>query len=106
MKAENEKKAAWLREAAISFLAGSEEVLVQIRDQAPLQPFDPRTLDFLAALSGRLREDSQIRSFSDVAAFAFWCRRGNLLQEQAACAPWMEDRACASVLHIRTKSCR
>ena len=43
-----------------------------------LQPFAGSAIDFLSDLSDVLLNDTEARRFSDVAAFAFWCRRPHL----------------------------
>lgn len=45
----------------------------------PDVPFSDEVLDFLSALSGSLLKDSQSRLYPDVCTFAFFCRKGNLL---------------------------
>ncbi len=51
-------------------------------DARPLPPFASQVLDFLSDLSQRLLRDPACRKYPDVAAFAFWCRRASLEQEQ------------------------
>jgi hypothetical protein len=48
----------------------------------PRRPFDPAVMDFLAALSERLFADKDARLQPDVASFAYWCRRSNLMRIQ------------------------
>ena len=45
-----------------------------------LQPFANESIDFLSALSLELYKDPQIREFPDVATFAFYCRKANILR--------------------------
>jgi len=55
----------------------SMDALVQVPCEAP---FSDNAIGFLNALSCRLNSCPDIRNFPDVAAFAFFCRRANLLQ--------------------------
>mgnify|MGYP003584338726 CR=1 FL=1 len=48
----------------------------------PLPPFSDQVLDFLADLSKAMLRDPRCRQYPDAAAFAFWCRRAGLEQEQ------------------------
>jgi hypothetical protein len=47
---------------------------------SPLKPFSPEIIDYLNALSEELRKDPLVRQFPDVATFAFYCRKSNLIQ--------------------------
>ena len=44
----------------------------------PAQPFEEHRMDFLSELGKELRKDRRTAGFTDVAAFGFWCRKGNL----------------------------
>jgi hypothetical protein len=44
------------------------------------EPFSEETVEFLNALSKELNKDSRIRNYPDVATFAFFCRKANVLQ--------------------------
>ena len=48
------------------------------------QPFAEDAVAFLNALSKEITKDSQIRNFPDVATFAFFCRKANILQLKRA----------------------
>lgn len=50
-----------------------EDILCQ-----PLPPYAPEALAYLTALSLRLMASPALRTYPDVAAFAYWCRRSNL----------------------------
>ena len=56
-------------------------------DVCPVQPFEEHTMDFLSDLGKELRKDVRTAAYTDVAAFGFWCRKGNLkrLKEEAVC---------------------
>ena len=45
-----------------------------------LEPFNADGVRFLDALSKALNKDPQIRHFPDVATFAFFCRKANILK--------------------------
>jgi len=47
---------------------------------APLEPFSTETIDFISELSKVLYKDQRINLYPDVATFAFFCRRANLIQ--------------------------
>jgi len=44
------------------------------------EPFSDDAVDFLNALSQELTKDANIRNYPDVATFAFYCRKGNILK--------------------------
>ena len=62
--------------AKLIFVVGDPDQVAN----APVQVFEAKRLDFLADLSAALLEQPDIRSLPDVVAFAFWCRRANLLR--------------------------
>ena len=41
-------------------------------------PFSEPVMDFLSALSERIKSDDLLRSDEEIRAFGFWCRRANL----------------------------
>ena len=45
-----------------------------------LEPFAEESVEFLNTLSQILNKDSRIRSYPDVATFAFFCRKANIIQ--------------------------
>ena len=47
-------------------------------DCTPMPPYAPQALAFLAQLSTALLAHPAIRTYPDIAAFAYWCRRANL----------------------------
>lgn len=57
----------------ITLLAGVEEP-----ESTPWAPFDPRAVDFLAALSEAVLHDGETRQQEAACAFGFWCRRSRL----------------------------
>ena len=44
----------------------------------PLAPYDELACDFLNRLSSQLLADAEAKTYPDVIAFAFWCRRANI----------------------------
>jgi len=61
-----------MREDKISWLVGRG-----LPEMSPLPPYDEKVCSFLGALSERLIKE---RAYPDVAAFAFFCRRANILR--------------------------
>jgi hypothetical protein len=54
--------------------------LEEIKQMGAIQPFDESATGFLNALSQELNTDLRTRAFPDVATFAFFCRKANILQ--------------------------
>ena len=46
----------------------------------PMTPFSDEVVAYLNSLSKELNKNVQIKSFSDVATFSFYCRKSNILQ--------------------------
>ena len=71
---------------SIQFLQGDVSVLDQLAEQRPYIPFSEETIDFLDALYQALRKENRDVQAADLAAFSFWCRKGNLshIREQYA----------------------
>lgn len=57
----------------VEYVFGNEHI-----DAKPLQPFDDEVCSFISGLSMMLMKSTAIRIYPDIAALAFWCRRGNL----------------------------
>ena len=55
---------------------------------APRRPFDDTVIEFLSALSKDLMKAPEAKKYPEVITFAFFCRKGNLLQLKKA----YEDR--------------
>lgn len=72
---------------SIQFLQGDVSVLEQLAEQRPYIPFSEETINFLDALYQALRKENQSVQAADLAAFSFWCRKGNLshIREQYVC---------------------
>ena len=66
-------------------MSENKEILGRVRCLAgvpeptvcPEVPFAEERMEFLNALSARLRKDPRTAQYTDVAAFAFWCRKAN-----------------------------
>jgi hypothetical protein len=73
----------WGAGVNIVVLAGAQ-VFARVAAAAPWQPFDPRVLAFLSAMSGRLLRHPLSQAHIDAVGLAFFCRRSNLesLREQ------------------------
>jgi len=53
--------------------------LDDIKSKRAMQPFNEKAVEFLNALSKEINKDSRTRLFPDVATFAFFCRKANIL---------------------------
>lgn len=58
---------------------GIEDLKAWVSMNNPLQPFSDEAIEFLNALSGVLMHDSRVRTLPDVATFAFFCRKANII---------------------------
>jgi len=63
----------------LEFVVGDAETVERMLDVPALKPFSDEAVNFLDALSRLLFVKG--RAFSDVATFAFWCRKGSVLKE-------------------------
>ena len=61
----------------IDYVIGNENIV-----DAPLIAFDNDVIDFLQKLSVSLMSDENIRKYSDIAAFAYFCRKSNIKKER------------------------
>ena len=70
----------------LQFLLGDTAILEQLAEQKTYIPFSEETIDFLDALYQALRKENRSVQVADLAAFSFWCRKGNLshIREQYA----------------------
>jgi len=66
--------------SGIEYLAGTAEVI-----NRPLPAYSPEAIDFLATLSRSLMVLPESRTYPDLMAAAFWCRRGNLMKCKGLC---------------------
>ena len=63
----------------VDFLFSDGKRLNRIRDLDPEEVLSDTAIDFLAELSSQLTRSARIREYPDVATFAFFCRRANIL---------------------------
>ena len=67
----------------VTYVLGNSEILSAMQFQKPMAIFAEETLEFLDGLSKRIRKQKEIYAYSDLAAFAFWCRKSHMQQEAA-----------------------
>ncbi len=76
MKTMTERNNNWQNN--LQFLLGDSTILSQLAEQRPYIPFAEETIAFLDALYQTLRKENRSAQSADLAAFSFWCRKGNL----------------------------
>ncbi|KAF6625377.1 acyl-CoA reductase [Paenibacillus sp. EKM208P] len=59
----------------VTYLVGNSDIEFDTRG---LKPFDELVCNFLGTLSSQLLKEVEVREFSDVVSFAFWCRKSNI----------------------------
>jgi hypothetical protein len=64
----------------ITFLFPKNTSVEELQNISSIQPFSDESVAFLNSLSRELSKNPQIRNYPDVATFAFFCRKGNILQ--------------------------
>ncbi len=64
----------------VRFLCPDESGLDRLLQSSSAEPFAENAIAFLHALSLALKNDPETRRYPDVATFAFFCRRANLIQ--------------------------
>ncbi len=64
----------------IEYLFPTEAAMDPNLQDPPEEPFSVRAVAFLHALSLQLNRDPRTRDFPDLATFAFYCRKANILQ--------------------------
>ena len=62
----------------ITFLTSDKHPIDEKIGAPPLKPFDDRMLELLDAISKKLLSSGEIRSYPDVASFAFWIRMSSM----------------------------
>ena len=65
----------------LTYVVGTAETVERMKRVPAMVPFDDRAIAFLNALSVKLLKTG--KAYSDVATFAFWCRKAALLQEKS-----------------------
>ena len=75
------------RQKGLQFLLGDITSFNELAEQRPYTPFSEETINFLDALYQTIRKENHSVQAADLAAFSFWCRKGNLkhLRDQYAC---------------------
>jgi len=63
----------------VEFLFPGEFDIDSFIQATPLEPFSENSIEYLNALSLELNKDKDIRNYPDVATFAFFCRKANIL---------------------------
>lgn len=64
----------------LTMLFPTEFDIDSVRTKSALLPFSVEGIDFLNALAKELMTDQQVRAYPDVATFAFYCRKSNILK--------------------------
>ena len=57
----------------VNYLIGSENIAT-----TPLAPYDKEACEFLNELSSQILKSPAIRTYPDLTAVAFWCRKANI----------------------------
>ncbi len=57
----------------VEYLTGSENIVT-----TPMQPFSSEICDFMNEISLLIMKSAQIRTYTDISALAFWCRKANI----------------------------
>jgi hypothetical protein len=65
-----------------TFLVGSKEILMNMKNTPVLPIFSSEVIEFLSCLSEKLLHSSEAKKFPDVIAYAFWIRRKSLEQNR------------------------
>jgi hypothetical protein len=64
----------------VEFLFPKDFDIDTFSQNTTMEPFSEESVEFLNALSKELNKDSRIRDYPDVATFAFFCRKANIIQ--------------------------
>lgn len=86
----------------LHYVLGDASTVGKMPGVPALPPFSSSAVDFLHALSKKLQSNG-CKAFSDVATFAFWCRKAALVREKALC-PDAEQRLGLGVAFHSTPS--
>lgn len=57
----------------VNYIIGSENIVTK-----PMMPYSDMVCEFLNEVSSKLMKSPIIRTYTDLSALAFWCRRGNI----------------------------
>lgn len=64
----------------MTYLVGSKEILENISEVSPKEPFDELVIEFLNDLSRALMTSKDARLYSDVTTLGFWLRKSSVLK--------------------------
>lgn len=67
----------------VTYLTGAADIAAQLTDARALEPFDDTIVAFLNAVSRELMNNREAKVYSDVMAFAFWIRKGSVMNLKA-----------------------
>ena len=68
----------------VEFLFPKKFDIYRFKSMYSLEPFSDESIGYLNALSKKINEDVRTRNYPDVATFAFFCRKANLVQLKKA----------------------
>ena len=57
----------------VNYIIGSENI-----ETKPMMPYSDAICEFLNEVSSKLMKSPMIRTYTDLSALAFWCRKGNI----------------------------
>ena len=57
----------------VNYIIGSKNIVTK-----PMMPYSDMVCEFLNEVSSKLMKSPMIRTYTDLSALAFWCRRGNI----------------------------
>lgn len=63
---------------SISYEMGSPEILTRMQENAGVEPFSEKLIEFLNAVSKTLLADKEAKAYPDVITLAFWIRRSSM----------------------------
>jgi hypothetical protein len=81
----------------VSYLVGNPNTPL---DSRGLPPFNELVCEYLNELSSRLLKDREAKQFSEVIAFAFWCRKANIARLKNGFAEKHQRLGLGLVFHI------
>lgn len=62
----------------VTFLVGSAENILELKDVTAMEPFSDIMISFLNDVSRRLMNEKTVKLYPDVVTFAFWMRRSSI----------------------------
>lgn len=88
----------------VEFLFPEAPDLNNFVQQSGEEPFSDNAISFLNALSNLLREHVKVNTFPEIATFAFFCRRSNLIQLKKEYCPENSSRSGRGIVFHITPS--